>query len=177
MFILVQGRNKSGKSVYAEGLTARLAQQAGGELVYLATMIPNGDGEEGAGCVARHRAQRAGYGFTTVEQPFRAADAHLPGDATVLLEDVSNLLANDLFAEGGTGGAADIVADVLALAARCQNLIAVSISGLEPGLEFDEPTNGYIRGLNAANEKLFEAADVVVEMRQREPHLLKGVLD
>lgn len=177
MFILVQGRNKSGKSVYAEELAANLAKKAGGELVYLATMIPYGDGEEGASCIARHRQQREKYGFTTVELPFKAADAHLPENPTALLEDVSNLLANNLFDERGQGGADEVVADVLSLARRCRNLVAVIISGLEPGLQFDEPTNGYIRGLNEANEKLFEAADIVIEMRERKLHVLKGVMD
>lgn len=188
MFVLVMGRNKSGKSRYAEKLCARMAEAEGTPLLYLATMIPFGEGEEGAGCVARHRRQREPYDFTTLERPFNIAQLPaeaLPPAATVLLEDVSNLLANNIFSpregievpvEGfpAVGGA--VYEDVLAFAARCRNLAAVSIGGLVPSHLFDEGTNGYINTLNGINGRLFEAADVVVEMEDGKPHIRKGSL-
>lgn len=174
MFVLVIGRNKSGKSRYAEKLAFDLAE--GGPLCYLASMIPYGEGEEGAGCVARHRKQREGYGFATIEQPFRVAGVDLPPAATTLLEDVSNLLANNLFAEGGSGGGDEVYDDVAAFARKGKHLVAVSIAGLVAGDEFDGPTNRYIEALNEVNRRLAEAADVVVEMRDREPHVIKGSL-
>lgn len=176
MFVLVVGRNKSGKSRYAEKLCSELA--GNGPLCYLATMIPYGDGEEGAGCVARHRRQREGYGFETIEHPLRIAEVSPPRGAATLLEDVSNLLANNLFAEGGRAGDAEneVVRDVEAFARKGEHLVAVSIAGLLPGGEFDGPTNHYIQTLNDINKRLFETADAVVEMRNGEPHLIKGSL-
>ncbi len=184
MFVLVVGRNKSGKSKYAEGLTAALSREHGSCLVYMATMVPYGEGEEGAACIARHRKQREELPFETVERPLDLAGALLPGHATILLEDVSNLLANNLFGAGAeafaaldAGSQAAFVAqEVQALIQRSRSLVAVSIQGLLPGDEYDGPTNRYIELLNEVNALLFEAADAVVEMREREPHVVKGRL-
>ena len=67
MIILLTGGSASGKSGWAEGLAAALHRRSGGALIYLATMAAE-DGESRRR-VARHRAQRAGRGFLTVERP------------------------------------------------------------------------------------------------------------
>ena len=94
---LVIGAAASGKSAYAESLC--LGHD--GPRVYLATMEPFG--EEGARRIARHRALREGKGFSTLERTrdVGAAVSGLPRGCTLLLEDVGNLVANELFAEGG----------------------------------------------------------------------------
>ena len=94
---LVIGAAASGKSAYAESLC--LGHD--GPRVYLATMEPFG--EEGARRIARHRALREGKGFSTLEctRDVGAAVSGLPRGCTLLLEDVGNLVANELFAEGG----------------------------------------------------------------------------
>ena len=61
MRALLTGGASCGKSAVAEDLCMGL----GGSLVYLAAMRPFG--EEGAARVRKHRAQRAGKGFQTVE--------------------------------------------------------------------------------------------------------------
>ena len=61
MMTYVTGGASCGKSAEAE----RLCSLDGGRLVYLAAMRPFG--EEGAQRVRKHRAQRAGKGFTTIE--------------------------------------------------------------------------------------------------------------
>jgi adenosylcobinamide kinase/adenosylcobinamide-phosphate guanylyltransferase len=91
MMILIAGANSSGKSAFAEDLAVRIAD---GPLYYIATMVPHGP--EGAARVARHLTRRAGRGFITIESPGAVLPAR---DAdTVLLEDVSNLLADAMFA-------------------------------------------------------------------------------
>ncbi len=94
---LVIGAAASGKSAYAESLC--LGHD--GPRVYLATMEPFR--EEGARRIARHRALREGKGFSTLEcsRDVGAAAPGLPRGCTLLLEDVGNLVANELFAEGG----------------------------------------------------------------------------
>ena len=93
----VIGAAASGKSAYAESLC--LGHD--GPRVYLATMEPFG--EEGARRIARHRALREGKGFSTLERTrdVGAAVPGLPRGCTLLLEDVGNLVANELFVEGG----------------------------------------------------------------------------
>jgi adenosylcobinamide kinase/adenosylcobinamide-phosphate guanylyltransferase len=152
MTVLVLGPNNSGKSAYAEKLAVSLAN---GPLCYIATMIPYG--EEGRARVEKHRKQREGLGFVTLERPTRVAGIPLPADATVLLEDVSNLLGNALH-----GGGGDVFGDIAALCEKSRNTVLVSIGGLEPRPEHDDETKGYIAALNRLNGLLADFADKVV---------------
>lgn len=106
MLVLVTGGSGSGKSAFAERLASELSKQmnkGGDRLYYLATMTAR-DGES-MERIARHRAQRAGYGFQTVECGpdyfLRGEDREEPPvftpGAVVLLEDLSNLLAGCLY--------------------------------------------------------------------------------
>ena len=73
MLHLITGGSASGKSLYGE----RMAAEAGGRLLcYLATMRPWG--EEGQARVQRHRQQRAGKGFHTIEVYHSLDLAELP---------------------------------------------------------------------------------------------------
>lgn len=173
MFTLVIGHSKAGKSRYAEALAVK---QSRGPRIYIATLIPVGDGEEGAALIARHRAQREGLEFETFEQPLRVSEVPLPQRATVLLEDASNLMANNLFCQGARGDVKAVLADILALRNACDNLVVVSFYGLEEKPEYDGPTNDYIRQLARLNEELKAAADTVVMLTNRVPAALKGEL-
>ncbi len=97
MIDLVTGGAASGKSDYAEQKAVRLAKLGQKQLVYLATMHVDASPETAAR-IARHRALRSGRGFETVEQ-----ESHLEQlqrqNAVILLEDLSNLLANEMFRE------------------------------------------------------------------------------
>lgn len=173
MFYLILGASGAGKSRYAEDLAVRITR---GGLLYVATMVPVGEGETGAARIRRHRAQRQGLGFTTIERP--TGLDRLPGDkhATVLLEDVSNLVANNLFAPGAPGSAVPALEDIRALIRGFDNLIAVSYYGLQPDSGYDEATNNYIRELNRVNSLLTDMADSVVLMQKGVPTTLKGDL-
>ena len=70
MRALFIGGGKSGKSTAAQKLAAALAD--GGPLYYWATMTPH-DGEDEER-IQRHRDDRAGMGFTTVERSFSLPD-------------------------------------------------------------------------------------------------------
>ena len=168
MLILVTGENGSGKSAYAE----KLACRAGGERYYIATMVPHGS--EGAARVEKHLRQREGLGFITLELPFSVGDAVIPSNASVLLEDVSNLLGNRMFERGST--MEDTLADITALSKRCGTLVAVTIGGLD-AFSYEGETRGYLEALNALNAALFNLAGAVVEMRDGRPQLKKGEND
>ena len=90
MLILVSGGSASGKSKYAEDL---VVQAPPGERIYVATMQVWD--EESRRRVERHRAMRAGKGFRTEERPVHLDHMPVPAGSVVLLEDLSNLTANE----------------------------------------------------------------------------------
>ena len=83
MIALITGGSGCGKSVYAEQLGARLMGTA---RCYIATMRVCD--EEAENRVRRHRAQRAGAGYATIECPLDLASARVAPGSVVLLEDV-----------------------------------------------------------------------------------------
>ena len=120
--IMISGANGSGKSRYAERIVARTT----GERYYIATMRPCS--EENLQRIEKHREQRKDLQFTTLECPYQVGAAEVERDGVVLLEDVSNLLANAMFERGGDE--ASVYADIEALCSRCRLLVAVTITGL-----------------------------------------------
>ena len=166
--ILVCGTNDSGKSAYAEKLAAAL----GGELYYIATMIPKTP--DNATRIQRHVDRRKDLHFKTVELAYEINDAPVPRNAVILLEDVANLMANSLFEKGKS--AAQVLSDISALLARCGTLIAVTISGLD-SCAYEGETAAYIHSLNDLNRQLFHYADMAIEMKNHIPCIRKGGLD
>jgi len=162
---LVLGPNGSGKSLYAEDL----AVQSGAPLLYIATMVPQN--EENHRRIEKHRLQRQGKGFQTVELSWALEEAPVTEDTVVLLEDVSNLLANGMFQQGADETAA--LDKILALAERCRRLIAVSISGLSDE-GYSGETAEYIHALARLNEELTRRARRVTEMQNGIPTALKS---
>ena len=122
MLTLVIGGAASGKSAFAESLClcAPLPR------TYLATMQVWD--AECAARVAKHRAMRAEKQFDTVECPLHLARLTLPRCGTVLLEDLGNLAANELYDPDGAGenAAAAILRGIENIAQQCENLILVS---------------------------------------------------
>lgn len=107
MLVLVTGGAASGKSAWAEARACALP----GPRVYIATMLARD--EEGRARVGRHRARRAPLGFATLEAPLGLAEAarRVPAGASVLLDCVGNLVANELFEPGGVAfGLAEVMA-------------------------------------------------------------------
>ena len=94
--ILISGKNDSGKSRFAESLIRRIP----GERFYIAAMRPCTG--ENYRRIEAHRRQRQDMHFQTLELPLDVDLAAVTPDSVVLLEDVSNLLAN-LFFERGEG--------------------------------------------------------------------------
>lgn len=163
--ILIAGSNGSGKSVFAESLVARTT----GERFYIATMQSQGGYNHER--IAKHRRQREGLGFTTLEKPYVVGDAALPSGSVVLLEDASNLLANSIFEKSGS--ADDVFRDIVTLSNSCKVLFIVTISGLSDA-GYDGETADYIHSMDKLNQSLADIADTVIEMRQGAPVYLKG---
>lgn len=169
MLTIIIGGSGSGKSAFAE----RLAADLPGTRIYLATMAA-GD-PESLERIARHRQQRRGLGFETLERPLDLEGAELPADANVLLEDLSNLLANEMFSPEG-GGMDAVRRGLDALIRRCRNLTVVSNEIFSGGTEYEGETLAYIQNLALLNRFVAERADLAVEVVCGLPNVLKGEL-
>lgn len=167
MFTLIVGGAGSGKSAWAEALCA--AQR--GPHYYLATMQPFD--EECRARIGRHRAQRAHRGFVTVEQYTDLAAADIPAGSSVLLEDLGNSLANELYSPGG-GGAEAVLSGVEALLARCADVTVVSNEVFSGGSDYAPGTLAYLSALAWLHRRLAARADAVIEMACGVPRLRKG---
>ena len=169
MLTLVIGGAGSGKSAFAENHVCALE----GRRVYLATMQARDP--ESLARIARHRALRADKGFETVERGLDLAGTELPPGANVLLEDLSNLLANECFSPAG-GGADAVRRGLESLLARCENLTVVSNEIFLGGADYAVDTLGYMKDLAALNRELAAQADLVAELVCGLPNVLKGEL-
>lgn len=169
MLTLIIGGAASGKSEYAE----RLAAAAPGPRVYLATMR-----RHDAECEARiekHRAARAGRGFVTCEREAGLSGLALPaGTRTVLLEDLGNLAANELYGGAGEGAFDAALAGIDELCARAARVYVVSNEVFSDGAPYDPGTRRYIELLGALNRALAARADRVVEVVCGIPLIWKG---
>ena len=163
--ILVSGENSSGKSAFAEKLLAKFTENR----YYIATMIP--ETEENYERIEKHKKQREGFGFVTLEMPYNLAEEYIEPDSAVLLEDVSNLLANNIFEKNK--GVDEVFDDILKLAEKSRVLVAVTISGLE-NTGYDADTEMYISSINEINKKLYDEALVSVRMINKKPVYEKG---
>ena len=165
ILVLISGSNNSGKSIYAEQLIAKTT----GDRYYIATMCPCT--EDNHRRIEKHRVQRQGLGFDTIECPYQVGNALVSSGGVVLLEDVSNLMANAMFEKGGNSDS--VFRDICALADRCRILVAVTIAGLKDD-GYDEETATYVNGLNEINRKLFDKASVAISMQKGTPVYQKG---
>lgn len=191
MFILVTGVSGSGKSEYAENLAVRLAGHADAKagtfneehlpdfnrLYYVATMEPYG--KEGERRIARHRRLRTGKGFNTIECYTDIKRIVVEKEATVLLECMSNLLANELYREDGLRSAKKpvvegIVKDIWQIASNCRNLVVVTNDVFGDDGDYEESVREYIQMLGKLNRELAKIADEVVEVVYSVPVKLRS---
>lgn len=171
MFTLFIGGSGSGKSSLAEAFAV---SRPAALRYYIATMDVYDD--ESRRRVQRHRRMRAGKGFTTIECPVHLEDVSLPEPGTVLLECLSNLLANELYSPNGRGR--DCVEAILKgidlVRNQTSDLIIVSNNVFEEGVIYPEETEGYRRMLGELHQRLTVQADQVIEAVLGIPVVLKG---
>lgn len=183
MLYVITGGSGSGKSEYAEAAAVRLCSALHGRLYYVATMKPYD--EECHQRIVRHRQMRSGKGFITVECPLRLETVTGDGRPVYLLEDLSNLLANERYLEGGRirgeGETAvrqaeeAVLKPVLALAdSGC--VVVVTNEIFSDGAEYEEEMQLYCRLLGFLNVRLAREADCVVEVVCSIPVCRKGEL-
>lgn len=166
MMKLVYGGSGSGKSAYAEDCIMKFQTDS---RYYLATMKVFGEEERQK--IARHQKLREGKGFSVLEYPENVgmAAAKFKGrNASVLLECMSNLAANEMFQpemqRSADETAQKILADVLTLEKAADFLVVVSNSVFQDGNVYEKSTMQYIEALGKINCLLAEHADEVVEI-------------
>ncbi len=170
MLILVTGGSASGKSAYAESLCLDVSPR-----FYLACMQPFG--AEGKKRIERHRTMRKNKGFLTVERYTDLASLILPPCACVLLEDLGNLAANEMFAAEPPCDPFDaVIGGIDALQKQCDRLVVVTDEIGNDGVNYDPATTAYIAALGALNRALAARADAVVEVVAGIPIAVKGEL-
>ena len=165
MLQVITGGSASGKSLYGE----RMATEAGGRLLcYLATMRPWG--EEGQARVQKHRQQRAGKGFHTIEVYHSLDAAVLPAgsreDTVILLECLSNLTANELFERGGTDEEIRerIRRGICHLRDCARDVIVITNEVFSDGILYEPETMRYVGLLGQVNRDLAQSAERVTEV-------------
>ena len=166
MFTLIIGASASGKSEYAE----KWVSTQDGSRIYLATMEPYG--EEAQERIKKHKAQRLNRGFETIERYTGLGQLVLPAKSNILLEDLGNLTANELFSEDG-GGAEAVLDGVLFLSEHCRHLTVVTNEVFSGGMTYQGETLAYLRALAMINRILARKADRVVEVACGLPLFLK----
>lgn len=181
MIALLTGGASCGKSALSE----RLCMDLGRNRVYLAAMRPFG--KEGRDRVRKHRAMRAGKGFATVEcyDDFSAVahDARIVG-ATVLLECLGNVMANELFSEGSAPGGLDeafarqaagrVAEAVSSISEQAEHLVIVGNEVGCDGVEYPRETRIYQRALGELACAVAGRSDLVVECVAGQPVVLKA---
>ena len=167
MLELVTGGSGSGKSAYAESRICEWNRQAPKPLFYIATMFPYG--EETEKKIERHRILRKGKGFETLEW-YTGLKQHLEEGslkgADVLLECMSNLVANEMYMESGAGCHADqaILEGIQELNQQCANLVIVTNEVFSESVPDSPEMKEYKRILGRINCEIAVMADQVTEV-------------
>ena len=179
MTVLISGGSKSGKSLFAQELTLRLAD--GGKRYYVATMIPADD--EDRARIRRHLAEREGMGFETLEcgRDLSAALQTAQPDAAFLLDSTTALLMNVLFpdpasCETDTDAAARCADELVAFARSVRHAVIVSDSLYADAAHYDGSTEVFRRSLARIDRALAAVCDVVIEAAAGNFTLHKGEL-
>ncbi len=175
MIFLIIGTQNSGKSALAEELSVN-TQDA--YRVYLATMkIYDDTGRER---VERHRQQRRGKGFLTIEQEINITDVidriENPTETTALLECVSNLVGNEIYENPARKElllqgrkdvfANEISAEIKKLADSVNNLIIVTNEYAKDEEGYDDETRTYVNLLHMVNERIKGFSDKVFDLQK-----------
>ncbi|MCD7716384.1 MAG: bifunctional adenosylcobinamide kinase/adenosylcobinamide-phosphate guanylyltransferase [Lachnospiraceae bacterium] len=172
---LITGGSGSGKSAYAESCVMAASLNEDYQRFYIATMIPYG--EEGQQRVERHRKLRAEKQFVTVEcyTGLERLKLNAVCRKIVLLECMSNLVANEMFEPDGAGE--DTVNAVLRgidmLRQQTDRIIVVTNEVFSDGIRYDAETMRYLSFLGAVNQALAAQADRVTEVVYGIPVILK----
>lgn len=147
------------------GLTGR--NKKDGTYIYIATMQPYT--EETMKKIERHHRLRAGKGFRTLEKYTDLSELEIPKNQGILLECISNLVANELYREDGTLNdlketKEKVLAGVRRLSNSTTRLVIVTNEVNADINGYSEETEKYRECIGMVNQSLAEFADIVTEV-------------
>ena len=172
--IFISGGCKNGKSFYAQNLAKN--QAAGRKpLYYIATMRPVD--EEDRIRVLRHRQEREGWGFETIEQSGDMSALKADFRGSFLFDSVTALLSNEMFRADGTvdrNAYLRIAEQLTLLAEKSGNIVFVSDYIYSDAMRYDELSEHYRKGLAWIDRALAKKCDAVIEVSYGNIEILKG---
>lgn len=182
MLYLISGGSGSGKSQYAEKLAVDRNKFYKGNLYYVATMCPYDD--ESYKRIEKHQEMRRGKGFETIECYSNIGKINANKKDVILIECLSNLLANEMYADKGKikgenllhKAANEIVRPIVELEKRVSCVVVVTNEVFSDGFVYDRETEKYTELLGYINRELSEFAKAVTEVVCSIPVCVKGEL-
>lgn len=171
MLTLVTGGSGSGKSEFAENLSVAYKSK---NLIYIATMFPY-DGES-LKKIERHKKMRENKNFKTVECFTNLKHVAISENSTVLLDCMSNLVANEMYLEDGAKDITvkTILDGVQEIKDKCENFVIVTNEVFSDGIDYDDETMRYMKYIGEINKAIGKEADNVVEVVYSIPVYIKG---
>lgn len=173
MLHIVYGGSASGKSSYAESFAMSL--QGDGRLLYIATMYPykwntTEIDPETMQRINRHRAMRADKGFDTVECYRHVEHIVAKRQDVLLLECMSNLLANEMYLEP------DAADGRSAMDAEEQAMVDVEKAGVDSKASSDVEKTGVAGNVGFDVEKTGIAGEAGFEMSKTMSSISKKIV-
>ena len=162
MQIFISGGCKNGKSTYAQ----TLARRHSGQLYYIATMTATDD--EDIMRIKRHRGERVGMGFVTIEQPsdIEGILGKCDHGGSFLLDSLTALLANEMFSVIGdfdSDAYERVVAGLSKVLDQIPNIVIVSDYIYSDAVQYDPFTENYRKSLAALDRLVAMRCDTVLE--------------
>ena len=171
MLTLITGGSGSGKSEFAEDLSVSYKSN---NLIYIATMFLYDN--ESLKKVERHKRMRDHKNFKTIECFKNLKSLFISNNSTVLIDCMSNLVANEMYLEGGAKDKTvqEVIRGIESINNQAENLVIVTNEVVSDGIVYDDDTMRYIRNLGEINKEIGKKADNVVEVVYSIPIFHKG---